>query len=111
MWRETCRQEVEDHRDNQPGGGYRKWCSRVLANEYYALTVEFVLSQNIPSSDPVDQGEEETWDTVGAAAERSASPPPTTGEVVPAPAQQVAGADNSQMSAEERRPDPRWWSS
>jgi hypothetical protein len=65
-----------------------------------------VLSQDIPSSDHVDQGEEETWDTVGLAAERSTSPPPTTGEVVPAPAQQVAGVNNSQTSAEERRPDP-----
>jgi hypothetical protein len=63
------------------------------------------VSQDIPSSDPVDHGEEEIWDTVGGAAERSISPPPTTGEVVPESAQQVVGADNSRASAEERRPD------
>jgi hypothetical protein len=65
-----------------------------------------MLSQDIPPSDLVDQDEEETWDTVGAAVERSVSPPPTTREVVPGSAQQGAGADNSQMSAEERRPNP-----
>jgi hypothetical protein len=54
----------------------------------------------------VDQGEEETWDTVEAAAERSISPPPTTGEVVPGSAQQEAGADNSQTLVEERTPNP-----
>jgi hypothetical protein len=43
---------------------------------------------------------------VGVAAERSVSPPPTTGEVVPGSAQQEAGADNSQISAEERRTNP-----
>jgi hypothetical protein len=65
-----------------------------------------VLPQDIPPSDPVDQGEEETWDTVGGVAERNTSPPPTTGVVVSESAQQEAGADNSQASAEERRPDP-----
>jgi hypothetical protein len=65
-----------------------------------------VLSQDIPSSDPVDQGEEETWDTVGAAAERSISPPPTTREVVPGLAEQGASTYNSQASTEERRPNP-----
>jgi cytoskeletal protein RodZ len=43
---------------------------------------------------------------VGAATERSISPPPTTGEVVPGLTQQEASADNSQASAEERRPNP-----
>jgi hypothetical protein len=58
-----------------------------------------MLSQDIPPSDPVDQDEEETWNMVGAAAERSVSSPPTTREVVSGSAQQGAGADNSQMSA------------
>jgi hypothetical protein len=65
-----------------------------------------MLWQDIPPSDPVDQDEEETWDTVGATAERSVSLPPTTGEVVPGSAQQQVGADNSQMSAKERRSNP-----
>jgi hypothetical protein len=38
--------------------------------------------------------------------ERSISPPPTSGEVVLGSTQQGAGADNSQASAEERRPNP-----
>jgi hypothetical protein len=54
----------------------------------------------------VDQGEEDTWDTVGAATERSISSPPTTRKIVPGSAQEGAGADNSQASVEERRPDP-----
>jgi hypothetical protein len=54
----------------------------------------------------VDQGEEETWDIVGAAAERSVSPPPSTGEVVLKSTQQAAGADNSQTSVEDRRQYP-----
>jgi hypothetical protein len=65
-----------------------------------------VLSQDIPPSDPVDQGEEKSWDTVIATAERSTSPPPTIEEVVPAPVQEASGADNSQTSAEERRSTP-----
>jgi hypothetical protein len=67
--------------------------------------LNFLVSHDIPSSDPVDHGEEETWDTVGGAAKRSISPPPTTREVMPESAQQAAGADNSQAPAEERRPD------
>jgi hypothetical protein len=43
---------------------------------------------------------------VGVTAERSTSSPPTTSEVVPGSAQQVAGADSSQTSAEETRPNP-----
>jgi hypothetical protein len=65
-----------------------------------------MLTQDIPPSDPMDQDGEETWDTVGVAAERSVSPPPTAGEVVPGMAQQGAGADNSQLSVEERRSNP-----
>jgi hypothetical protein len=40
------------------------------------------LSQEIPSSDPVDQGEGEDWDTVGGTAKRSRSPAPTVEELV-----------------------------
>jgi hypothetical protein len=35
------------------------------------------LSQKIPSSDPVDQGEGDDWGTVGEPTERSRSPAPT----------------------------------
>jgi hypothetical protein len=54
----------------------------------------------------VDQGEEETWDMVGGATERSRSPTPSVGVVVPEAAQQAAGASDAQASVEERRPDP-----
>jgi hypothetical protein len=76
-----------------------------FSDEDYALTIEFSSVTDIPSSDPVDHGEEETWDTVGGATERSIGPPPTTREVMPESAQQAASADNSQASTEERRPD------
>jgi predicted secreted protein len=59
------------------------------------------LSQDIPSSDPADQGDEEDWDTVGGATERSLSPAPAVEEVVPEPAQQATGAGEPQT--EERR--------
>jgi hypothetical protein len=64
------------------------------------------LSQNIPSSDPVDQGEEETWDTVGGATERSHSPVPTTKATVPEATQQAAVANELRASTEERRSEP-----
>jgi hypothetical protein len=40
------------------------------------------LLQEIPSSDPVDQGEGDDWDTVGEPTERSCSPAPTVEELV-----------------------------
>jgi hypothetical protein len=50
----------------------------------------------------VDQGEEETWDTVGAASERSRSLDPTTEVTVPEMAQRAAVADRPRSSSEER---------
>jgi hypothetical protein len=38
--------------------------------------------QEIPPSDPVDQGDEGDWETVGEPAERSHSPAPTVEELV-----------------------------
>jgi hypothetical protein len=64
------------------------------------------LSQDIPSSDPADQGDEENWDTVGGGTERSLSPAPIVEEVVPESAQQAAVADELHVSIEERRPEP-----
>jgi hypothetical protein len=63
-------------------------------------------SQDIPLSDPADQGDEEKWDTVGGATERSLSPAPTVEEVVPESAQQETGAGEPRASTEERRPEP-----
>jgi hypothetical protein len=47
------------------------------------LTSSFILLQDIPSSDPVDQGDEDVCETVGATAERSVSLPPATEETIP----------------------------
>jgi hypothetical protein len=63
------------------------------------------LSQDIPLSNPVDQGEEEIWDTVGGATERSRSPAPTTLAIVPEAAQQATVGDEPRASTEGRRPE------
>jgi hypothetical protein len=64
------------------------------------------VSQDIPSSDPADQGDEEEWDTVGGTTERSLSPAPAFEEVVPKSAQQATDAGEPRASPEERRPEP-----
>jgi hypothetical protein len=46
----------------------------------------------------MDQGEEETWDTMGGATERSRSPGPTTEATVPEAVQQAAVADEPRAS-------------
>jgi hypothetical protein len=77
--------------------------SRVLVLKYCVLTVE---SQEIPSSDPMDQGGEDDWDTVGGATERSHSPAPTMEEAVPESAQQATSTGEPPTPTEERRPEP-----
>jgi hypothetical protein len=57
-----------------------------------------VVPQDIPSSDPVGQGDEDLWETVGAAAERSVSPLPATKEAVSEAAQQETGAEQPRVS-------------
>jgi hypothetical protein len=64
------------------------------------------LSQDIPSSDPVDQGEEDTCDTVGGASERGRSPAPTAEATVPEVTQQATVAGELRASTEERRLEP-----
>jgi hypothetical protein len=46
------------------------------------LTTKFRCSQEIPPFDPVDQGDDDDWDTMGEPAERSRSPAPTVEELV-----------------------------
>jgi hypothetical protein len=46
------------------------------------LTTKFRCLQEIPPSNPVDQGDEGDWDTVGESAEASRSPAPTVEELV-----------------------------
>jgi hypothetical protein len=64
------------------------------------------LSQEIPSSDPVDQGEGEDWDTVGEPAERSRSPAPTVEKLVSQMTQQSTRVVELQAPAVESRPEP-----
>jgi hypothetical protein len=67
------------------------------------LNSEF--SQEIPPSDPVDQGEEDDWDTVGELTERSCSPAPTVEELVSQMTQQTTRVVESQAPAVESRPE------
>jgi hypothetical protein len=76
--------------------------SPVLVLKYCGLKVE---SQEIPSSDPVDQGGEGDWDTVGGATERSLNPAPTIEEVVPESAQQATSTSEPLASTEEGSPE------
>jgi hypothetical protein len=46
------------------------------------LMTKFRCLQEIPTSDPVDQGDEGDWDTVGEPAGASHSPAPTVEELV-----------------------------
>jgi hypothetical protein len=46
------------------------------------LTMKFRCLQEILPSDPVDQGDEGDWDTVGESAGASRSPAPTIEELV-----------------------------
>jgi hypothetical protein len=46
------------------------------------LTTKFHYLQEIPPSDPVEQGDEGDWDTVGEPAGASRSPAPTVEELV-----------------------------
>jgi hypothetical protein len=64
------------------------------------------LSQDIPSSDPADQEEEDNWDIVGGATERSLSPAPTSEVTVMETAQQATVTAEPRTLAEERRPEP-----
>jgi hypothetical protein len=42
--------------------------------------MKFPYLQEMPSSEPVEQGDEDVWDTVGEVAEGSHSPAPTVEE-------------------------------
>jgi hypothetical protein len=46
------------------------------------LTMTFPCLQEMPPTEPVEQGDEGDWDTVGEAAEGSRSPAPTVEELL-----------------------------
>jgi hypothetical protein len=72
----------------------------------YADNLNSELSQEIPSSDPVDLGEGDDWDTVGELTERSHSPAPTVEELVSQMTQQTTRVVEPQAPAVESRPEP-----
>jgi hypothetical protein len=68
--------------------------------------LNFGLSQKIPPSDPVDQGEGDDWETVGEPAERSYSPAPTVEELVSQMTQRPTRVVEPQVPAVESMPKP-----
>jgi hypothetical protein len=56
--------------------------SRVLMSRCSVLMMKFPCLQEMPPSEPVEQGDEGVWDTVGEAAEGSRSPAPTVEELL-----------------------------
>jgi hypothetical protein len=70
------------------------------------LTTKFRCLQEIPPSDPVDQGDEGDWDTVGEPAERSRSPAPTVEELVSQLTHQSTTVVEPQAPVVESRTEP-----
>jgi hypothetical protein len=64
------------------------------------------FSQEIPPSDPVDQGEGDDWETVGEPAERGCSPASTVEELVSQMTQRSTRVVEPQAPAVKRRPKP-----
>jgi hypothetical protein len=50
-------------------------------SQVYVLTTELPCLQKVPPTEPIDQGDEGEWDTVGEAA-GSRSPAPTVEEIL-----------------------------
>jgi hypothetical protein len=70
------------------------------------LTIDFGVVAGHSIIRPRRSGEEDNWDTVGGATERSLSPAPTIEETVPETAQQTSVTAELRASAEESRPEP-----
>jgi hypothetical protein len=68
--------------------------------------LNFGSSQEIPPSNPIDQGEGDDWGTVGEPAERSRSLAPTVEELVAWMTQRSTRVVEPQASAVESRPEP-----
>jgi hypothetical protein len=77
------------------------------------LTTKFCCLQEIPPSDPVDQGDEGNWETVGEPAGTSYIPAPAVTEVEPQasvvegrtePATATAAEEPAATEAEEEAP-------
>jgi hypothetical protein len=61
---------------------YLEQGSRVLMSRCCVLTTKFPCLQEMPPSDPVEQGDDGDWDTVGEPARGSRSPAPTVEEIL-----------------------------
>jgi hypothetical protein len=59
------------------------------------LTTKFPRLQEVPPSDPVEQGVESDWDTLGEAAGGSRSPAPTVEELLAQLERQPPAAEGS----------------
>jgi hypothetical protein len=70
------------------------------------LTKEFHCLQEILPSDPIDQGDEGDWDTVGEPAGASRSPAPTVEELVAQLTRQPLVAEGSTKPAVAVAEDP-----
>jgi hypothetical protein len=70
------------------------------------LTIDFGVVVGHYIFRPANQGEEDNWDMVCGATERSLSPAPTVKETVPEVAQQTSVTTESRASAEESKPEP-----
>jgi hypothetical protein len=69
--------------------------SRVLMSRVCVLTMKFPCLQEMAPSEPVEQGDEGVWDTVGEAAEGSRSPAPTVEELLAQMERQPPAAQGS----------------
>jgi hypothetical protein len=59
------------------------------------LTMKLPCLQEMPPSEPVEQGDEDIWDAVGEAAEGSRSPAPTVEELLAQMERQPPAAQES----------------
>jgi hypothetical protein len=57
-----------------------EWCSRVLVSRVHLLMTELPCLQEVPPTEPVEQGDEGEWNTVGEPV-GSRSPAPTVEEL------------------------------
>jgi hypothetical protein len=73
-------------------------CSRVLMSRVHVSMMKFPCLQEMSPTEPVEQGDEGEWDTVGEAA-GSRSPAPTVEELLAQMEHQPPAAQGSMESA------------
>jgi hypothetical protein len=73
--------------------------SSVLLSRCSVLTMKFPCLQEMPPSDPVEQGDDGSWDKVGEPAGGSRSPAPTVEEILSQSERQPPVAQGSSKPA------------